>query len=598
MINTRKKIELLAPAKNKKCAIAAINAGADAVYIGADAFGARKKAGNSLSDLLEIVEYAHKFLVKVYVTVNTIIYDSELKEVEKLIWKLYEIGVDAIIFQDFALLEMNLPPIALHASTQCNNDSLSKIQFLKKLNIQRVVLPREFSVEQIKQVTDSVDIETEVFIHGALCVCYSGQCYFSNFIGERSANRGDCAQPCRKKYEVVDDNDNVVIKKGYLLSMKDNNLSNHISELIDAGVTSLKIEGRLKDKDYVTNVVSYYRKLIDGVSKNLKPSEGVLLNDFAPDVNKTFNRGYTNFYFDGKRKVFVNPLTPKFLGEKIGKVKAIKGKCILLDTKCQLNPSDKITFFDDNSELSGTTVKTVDKNLVELLNNSSIKVGTVLYRNYDSAFFKSLLSAEFKRKIPVKIHVDNSKIIVKSFFDNEIEYLFSENFEAANNVEKAKENVKKQLSKLGDTEFFAVEIEIDENFNLFIPVSKLNEIRRCAINMLIEKSKGNYEYQRRDIKFDYPDYPIKTLDYSYNIANNKAKAFFEKCGSIVNEYSPECSDKKQDIVLMKTKHCLRDFAGICLKKQKDNRNLYLLDEYGQKYKLSFDCKNCIMKIEL
>ena len=263
MIDKCKKIELLAPAKDKECAFAAINAGADAVYIGAEAFGARKKAGNSIADISQIVDYAHKFLVKVYVTVNTIFYDKELDAVEKLIWELYEIGVDAIIFQDYSIFEMNLPPIALHASTQCNNDTLEKIKFLKELNIQRVVLPREFSIKQIKEITSNVNIETEVFVHGALCVSYSGQCYFSDFIGGRSANRGDCAQPCRRKYSLIDDNNKVILPYQHLLSMKDNNLSGYLQELVDADVTSLKIEGRLKDKDYVTNVVSFYRKEID-----------------------------------------------------------------------------------------------------------------------------------------------------------------------------------------------------------------------------------------------------------------------------------------------------------------------------------------------
>ena len=267
MIGNDLKIELLAPAKNKECAIAAINAGADAVYIGAGSFGARKKAGNSLADIEEIVRYAHKFLVKIYVTVNTIIFEDELPRVEKLIWQLYDAGVDAIIFQDYSIFEMNLPPIALHASTQCNNDSLEKIKFLKDMNVQRVVLPREFSLEEIRNVAENVGIETEVFVHGALCVCYSGQCYLSHYIGGRSANRGECAQPCRKKYSLVDEKGNVLIDNQYLLSMKDNNLSLHLKELIIAGVTSLKIEGRLKDKDYVTNIVSFYRKEIDKISE-------------------------------------------------------------------------------------------------------------------------------------------------------------------------------------------------------------------------------------------------------------------------------------------------------------------------------------------
>ena len=373
MITKNKKIELLAPAKNKECALAAINAGADAVYIGAQYFSARKNAGNSLEDIKAIVDYAHRFLVKIYVTVNTILFDNEIKAAQNLIWKLYEAGVDAIIFQDFSFFEMDLPPIALHASTQCNNDSLEKIRFLKSMNVERVVLPREFSLEEIKNITGNIDIDTEVFIHGALCVSYSGQCYFSNYIGKRSANRGDCAQPCRKLYTVVDENENIVIKKGYLLSMKDNNLSSHIKELVAAGVTSLKIEGRLKDKEYVTNVVSYYRKLIDSISFDLKPSVGDMVSDFIPDVDKTFNRGYTDFYFNGKRKNFINPDTPKFLGENTGKVRTIRGKIIVFEKSFKFNVSDKIAYFNSSFELSGTTVtRILTPNSIEVLNPSGI----------------------------------------------------------------------------------------------------------------------------------------------------------------------------------------------------------------------------------
>lgn len=589
MIMTDKKIELLAPAKNKECAFAAINAGADAVYLGAESFGARKKAGNSIEDIKEIVEYAHKFLVKIYVTVNTIFFDDELDDVEKLIWQLYEIGVDAVIFQDFSFFEMNLPPIALHASTQCNNDSLEKIKFLKQLNVERVVLPREFSLNEIKNITQNIDIETEVFVHGALCVSYSGQCYFSNYIGGRSANRGECAQPCRRKYSLVDDRGNVLLEKQYLLSMKDNNLSAHLKELIFAGVTSLKIEGRLKDKEYVTNVVSYYRQAIDSISKTLKASEGEITTSFVPNPDKTFNRGYTNFYFDGKRKKFINSLTPKFMGEKIGTVKSVKGKSVVIDSKHNLNPGDRLAYFDRNNDLTGTTVKTVKKTAIEVLDASSIKQGTVLYRNYDSLFYKSLNTAEFKRKIPVKIFADNKKIVIKSFDNNQITYDYKENFETANNIEKAKDTIAKQLAKLGDTEFFAKETVIDEAFNLFIPVSKLNEIRREAVNQLVLKSKENYKFQRRDTKIEYKDYPIKILDYSFNISNTKAKDFYEKCGCNVKQWAPEHTECS-NITLMKTKHCLMDYAGMCLKKNPDNRKLFLVDEYGNKYPLGFQCK--------
>lgn len=597
MIKDDFKIELLAPAKNKECAIAAINAGADAVYIGADSFGARKKAGNSLEDLKAIVNYAHKFLVRIYVTINTIIYDDEIKDVEKLVWDLYKIGVDAIIFQDFSFFEMNLPPIALHASTQCNNDSLDKIKFLKSMNVERVVLPREFSLKEIKTVTQNVDIDTEVFIHGALCVSYSGQCYLSNYIGGRSANRGECAQPCRKKYSLVDDKGNIVLKPQYLLSMKDNNLSAHLKELIEAGVTSLKIEGRLKDKEYVSNVVSYYRNLIDSISKDLQPSKGKVITKFVPDINKTFNRGYTNFYFDGQRKTFINPKTPKFYGEKAAKVLAVNGKMLKLDTNIKLNVSDKIAYFDKNGDLTGTTVTKIFGNSIEVLNIGTISKNTVLYRNYDSEFFNKLQQADFLRKIPLSIHVNNKYIELESFENNKIIYNFTEDFDVAQNIDKAKQNVEKQLSKLGDTEFILSKIKINDDFNLFIPVSKLNEIRRDAVKMLQKKSAQNYVVTKRDMPQTFINYSYKTLDYSFNVSNKFSKAFYEKCGCKVDEFSPECGKCKNKVTLMTTKHCLRDFAGMCLKNNPDNKKMYLLDEYGTKFPLKFDCKKCIMKIE-
>lgn len=597
MINDLRKIELLAPAKNKECAFAAINAGADAVYIGAEAFGARKKAGNTIEDINEIVEYAHKFLVKIYVTVNTILYDNEIDAAEKLIWKLYDAGVDAVIFQDFSFFKMNLPPIALHASTQCNNDTLDKIKFLKSMNVERVVLPREFSLSEIRNVTQNVDIETEVFIHGALCVSYSGQCYLSNFIGGRSANRGECAQPCRKKYSLIDENGNFLIKDKYLLSMKDNNMSTHLKELLDAGVTSLKIEGRLKDKEYVTNVVSYYRKKIDLLQGSMRVSEGRVFSDFVPDINKTFNRDYTDFFFDGKRKIFINPDTPKFVGEKIGKVLSVKGNSLKIDTKIQLNISDKLTFFDNTGELTGTTITRINGTFIEVLNASAIQRGCVVYKNFDAKFDKSLKSSGFTRKIPLVISIKNDGIVLKSFGNNEYAYYFTDNFELAQNIERAKETAVKQLSKLGDTEFYADNVTVSDDFNLFIPVSKLNEIRRTAIENLRNISKNNYRYKRRNNHTGATQYPVKVLDSSFNISNNFAKAFYEQCGSNVRELAPECGGNKKNIILMKTKHCLRDFAGICLKKTKDNKKLYLVDEYGTKYPLNFDCKNCIMKIE-
>ena len=587
-------IELLAPAKNKECAFAAINAGTDALYIGAEAFGARKKAGNSLSDIKEITNFAHKFLVKVYVTVNTILYDNELSEFEKLIQDLYSIGVDAIIFQDFSILNMDLPPIALHASTQCNNDTLEKIKFLKDCNVQRVVLPREFSLDEIKNVTSNIDIETEVFVHGALCVCYSGQCYFSNYIGGRSANRGECAQPCRKKYTMAGE-DGVPLLSGYLLSMKDNNLSLHLKELLDAGVTSLKIEGRLKDADYVKNVVYFYRQALDKISA--RTSVGVVQTDFQPDLQKTFNRLYTNFYFDGKRKIFINPITPKFMGEKAGTVRSVQGNKVQIAPELTLSPGDKITYLNRKGELTGTTVMTADGDILTLRDAGDLRKNSQIYRNFSAEFNKKLEKAEFKRKIPLNIEITNEKIVFSTYNDLHSEYKFKTT-EKAKNIEKAAETMVKQLSKLGGSEFFAETTAISKDFDRFLPVSEINEIRRNLVAQLQKVCEENYEYQRRDTTFKIPVYPHKKLDYKFNVSNESARGFFEKAGCEVLEYAPECG-KKEHLTLMKTKHCLRHYAGICLKdKPDDKRQLVLIDEMGAKYGLEFDCKNCVMKIKV
>ena len=315
-----KTVELLAPARDKKTAIAAINYGCDAIYIGAQNFGARKKVPNSLEDIKEIVDYAHKFYVKVHVTVNTILTDDEIIEAQKLIQKLYDIGVDAIIVQDMGIFKLavegKLPPIPLHASTQCDNRFLEKIKFFDEMGVSRIILARELSLEQIEQICKDTSAEIETFVHGALCVSYSGQCYLSYYIGGRSANRGECAQACRKKYSLVDENGNIIAKDKYLLSMKDFNASKHLKSLINSGVKSFKIEGRLKDENYVKNVVAYYRNQIDKLAS--KTSSGRIFYDFEPDVRKSFNRGFTDYFLDGRGRCFnfESPTRERFIRSK------------------------------------------------------------------------------------------------------------------------------------------------------------------------------------------------------------------------------------------------------------------------------------------
>lgn len=414
---TKRKLELLAPAKDKKTAITAIESGADAVYIGSPKFGARQAVGNSLEDIKEVVDYAHKFYVKVHVTINTILTEEELLQAVDLINKLYEIGVDAIIVQDMGILKLavenKLPPIPIHASTQCDTRTLKKAEFFKKLGVSRIILARELSVEQIREICDAVSakddedaVEVETFIHGALCVSYSGQCYMSHYIGGRSANRGECAQACRKKYTLVDEDGNIIAKDKHLLSLKDFNASRHIEELAKAGVKSFKIEGRLKDENYVKNVVLYYRNLLDKCGR--KSSSGQVFADFEPDVNKSFNRGFTEYFLKKREKCF-NFDTPKAVGEKIGTVTRVGRDFFEIKTKIQLNNQDGLCFML-GGHLEGCLVNRTDKNRVFPNKMSGIKVGTEIFRNNDIQFEKQLTNSKIKRRIGVEINFRDNVI--------------------------------------------------------------------------------------------------------------------------------------------------------------------------------------------
>ena len=403
------KTELLAPAKDLKTGISAIKSGADAIYIGASEFGARHSAGNSVEDIKKLVEYAHLFNVKVHVTINTILTDEELKKAKILIEELYKIGVDAIIIQDMGITNLaikgKLPPIVLHASTQCNNREKEKVKFLDKIGFSRVILARELSKEKIKEICKNSNCEIETFIHGALCVSYSGQCYLSYYNGGRSANRGECAQPCRKKYSLTDEQGNILVKDKYLLSMKDFNASKHLKDLVDMGVKSFKIEGRLKDENYVKNVVLFYRKELDKISK--KTSSGKIFTEIIPDTQKSFNRDFTSYFLE-KREDCYNFDTPKMRGEKIGKVKISGEGWFVLDKNFNLNPQDGICYFKDN-DLTGCLINKSVNNKIYINKKTVIPKNTTLYRNIDSMFEKQLSNAKIERKIKINIQTMSKK---------------------------------------------------------------------------------------------------------------------------------------------------------------------------------------------
>lgn len=585
------KTELLAPAKNKETAFAAIDCGADAVYIGAFSFGARQNACNSLEDIKEVVEYAHKFWAKVYVTVNTILTDEELDDAVELVKSLDRIGVDAVLIQDMGLLNklmsLNLH-LPLHASTQCDNRTSEKVKFLKDIGLSRVVLARELSLEQIKKIhEENPDIELEAFVHGALCVSYSGQCYLSQYIGGRSANRGECAQPCRKHYDIVDDKGNKYTYP-YPLCLKDFNASNHIKEMIDSGVFSFKIEGRLKDTGYVKNVVSYYRQLLDKYSE--KSSSGKSIYPFTPDAEKSFNRGFTDYFLKGRGECF-NPYSPKSRGKYIGKVSAVKGNVIYIETGMDIHSQDGLCYLN-NDKMEGFLVNKAEmgKNqaVVYTNKNINISVGTKIYRNVDVAFEKELLQP-VKRQIGVGVNVSNETIELIDEDGVSITISIPEG-EAAKNQQRMNDTFVKQFSKTGDSDFYIKEISIKSDVP-FLPVSVLNQLRREAFDKLMSKRLLSYKREEQK-KLKYSQISTFTPDYRANVHNKSAKKFYEKCGARVNEVSLESKLPDRQVELMRTKHCIKYALNMC----KSPKNLFLQDEKGVIYPLIFDCKNCEMAV--
>ena len=605
MKNKKKTIELLAPAKDKKTAFAAIDCGADAVYIGSPKFGARVNASNSLDDIKEVVEYAHMFRVKVYVTINTIMSDDELKEAVELIYQLYDTGVDALIVQDMGLLECKLPPIKLFASTQCHNSTLEKVKFLEKTGFSRVILARELSLEEIREIASNTGVEIETFVHGALCVSYSGQCYMSYAIGGRSANRGECAQPCRKKYSLVDSEGVVVAKDKHLLCLRDLNFSSDIRDLIDAGVSSFKIEGRLKDEDYIKNVVGFYRRKIDEVIANTeyeRSSSGYSVPGFEADVNKTFNRGYCEYFLHGRNKNITSFDTPKSRGEYAGRVKEVFEKYFLFDG-CELNNADGICFFDERGELIGTSVNKAEGNKIFPQSMNGIRKGVEVFRNYNHKFSKMLESAKVERKIEASVcFVEKAQCYELSVVDEDgvrVVVEAGKNYDKAMNQELARNNIIKCLKKAGDSCFDIKDVMVEVEVYPFIPVSELNELRRGLLKKLEEERLATYEVEKSEGVSISP-YFERELFYDANIMNEKAKEFYEKRGAICREYALEKTGESEGKILMTTKHCLKFSLGLCSKEGKKHRYrepFFLVDSHGKRYRLLFECKSCCMKIQ-
>ena len=647
-----KKIELLSPAKNLEVGIAAINHGADAVYIGGPSFGAREKVGNSIEDIETLCRHAALFDAKVYVTMNTLLFDSELEEARKIAYDCWNAGVDALIVQDMALLNMDMPPIALHASTQCHNIDAEKVKFLEDVGFSQVVLARELSIEQIKDIRSKTTVPLEYFVHGALCVSYSGQCYLSHVIGGRSANRGACAQPCRLSWNLENAEGKRLATNRHLLSLRDLNNSKNIEELIDAGISSFKIEGRLKDIDYVKNVTAFYRKTIDEIIEGrddiCRSSRGESTPSFYPNPEKSFSRGFTDYFIHGRQKYIDAPYSPKSMGEYLGTIEKVKNKSVTIRTGKTLHNGDGLCFLDRENNLLGFNVNAVAENKTRSLtqtvtSNSDISMatrfkieGSKIFRNSDLVWQKEVEKSQGNRKMKIDLiftATEDGFALSAKLHDTDSEYIttyLSTEKEIANNAEKALENIKNKLSQWGDTEFVVEEFCFGQQYNettrqrdvelqkfpvetygrmsYFIRASVLGEMKKDLVeklrSYLIEKHRD--ERERRDVtpvetygrtsSQQNVIFPKEHLSYLGNVINKKAREFYELHGVKDIEDGLEKIKSNDELVVMTTKHCIRYANNICSKEiGKPATSLYLVNDKGR-FRLDFDCRNCCMKV--
>jgi 23S rRNA 5-hydroxycytidine C2501 synthase len=599
-----RRIELLAPAKDLECGIEAIRHGADAVYIGANKFGARSSASNSIEDIQQLCEFAHLFNSKIYVTVNTILYDEELKETEKMIWDLYKAGVDALIIQDTAVMKMNIPPIALHASTQMNNRTPQQTKFLSDAGYKQIVLARELSLNEIAAIHKEVDTPLEVFVHGALCVSYSGQCYISQAIFGRSANRGECAQFCRLPFDMIDSNGKTIAHAKHLLSMKDLNQSDQLEELLDAGASSLKIEGRLKDVAYVKNVTAYYRQALDRLfarrSEYVRSSSGHSTYTFTPQPEKSFNRGFTHYFLHGRVPEISSPHTPKSLGEEMGRVKEIKTNYLTVAGLKPFHNGDGVCFFNEDNKLEGFRINRVETNRLFLQEMPHILPHTLLYRNYDQEFEKILSQKSAERKLYLTgILSESATGFTFSLYDEDSNEGLSQQDQKKETARTPQQkNIQAQLNKLGNTPFELKELKIELKGNWFIQSSLLAELRREAVENLMEKRKKRYQRETCTLPENHHPYPEDQLTYLGNVANKQAVTFYQDHG--VKEIAQAFELKKEEKgVLMRCRYCLRYAMGWCPTYQKKDSPYcepYFLVYKDQRYRLRFNCRQCEMEI--
>lgn len=611
-------LELLSPARDTAIAREAILHGADAIYIGGPGFGARHNASNSLQDIAELVPFAHRYGAKIFITLNTILHDDELEPAQKLITNLYETGVDALIVQDMGILQLDIPPIELHASTQCDIRSVEKAKFLSDVGFSQIVLARELNLSQIKAIHDATDATIEFFIHGALCVAYSGQCNISHAQTGRSANRGDCSQACRLPYTLKDDKGRVVAFEKHLLSMKDNDQSANLGALIDAGVRSFKIEGRYKDMSYVKNITAHYRQLLDGLIEergNLaRASAGRTEHFFIPSTDKTFHRGSTD-YFVNQRQMNIGAFdSPKFIGLPVGEVLKVGKETLHVESSERLANGDGLNVLIKR-EIVGfraNTVEVIGKNRYRITPNEmpadlhKVRPNQVLNRNLDHNWQQALLKTSSERRIAIDITLSGwQEQLVLTMTSEDgvcVTHTLEGDFAAANNAEKALSQLHEGIAKLGQTLYYARNVEVLLPQALFVPNSMLNQLRRETVELLSEARLAGYQRgSRKAVSDPAPVYPESHLSFLANVYNHKAREFYHRYGVQLIDAAYEAHQEKGDVPVMITKHCLRFAFNLCPKQAKGSIKSWKatpmqLINGDEVLTLKFDCRPCEMHV--
>ncbi len=600
-------LELLAPAKNADFGIEAIKHGADAVYIGGPAFGARYGAGNTIDDIARLSAFAHRYNARVFVALNTILHDNELEDARQLAWKIYEAGADALIIQDMGLLELDMPPIQLHASTQTDNRNAAKVKFLEDAGFSQLVLARELSIDEVAAIAGQTTLALEYFVHGALCVAYSGQCFISHAHTGRSANRGECSQACRLPYTLVDDKGKTITEDQHLLSMKDNNQTENILALAQAGVSSFKIEGRLKDLSYVKNITAHYRKLLDDVIAQhpefSRASSGRSTYTFTPQPDKTFNRGYTDYFAGGRQDDIGAFDSPAFVGEIIGNVREIGDGFFTVDAEKPFNNGDGVCFYDGHGEVVGMRINRAEgTTLFPAEIPEELTEGATLFRNRDQEFERSLEKESADRRIsirPVLAETANGFRLTLTDEDGVSATVdLPHGKEIAKNAERALSTLQENLGKFGNTMFVAEPAELQLSQPWFLPVGAINALRRDATEQLEAARLAAYQRPARAEPAANPvPYPQDELTYLGNVFNAKARHFYEKHGVKLIAEAYEANQEKGMVSLMITRHCLRYSFNLCPKEVKHLKpDPMTLVNGSEKLILKFDCKACEMHV--